>query len=47
VTLNNISIVMPATGTPTPLSLEAIAKTFRYLDPEEVQAQRKAPKAAK
>ncbi|HCN89124.1 MAG TPA: pilus assembly protein PilO, partial [Oxalobacteraceae bacterium] len=24
------------------LTLEAVAKTFRYLDPEEVSAQRKA-----
>ncbi|MEO8935338.1 MAG: type 4a pilus biogenesis protein PilO [Burkholderiaceae bacterium] len=47
VTLNNLSIVMPPNGPATPLALEAIAKTFRYLDPEEVQAQRKAPKAAR
>ena len=46
VTLNNLSIVMPANAT-TPLTLEAIAKTFRYLDADEVQAQRKAPKVAK
>ncbi len=46
VTLNNLSIAMPANAT-TPLSLEAVAKTFRYLDQDEVQAQRKAPKVAK
>ncbi len=46
VTLNNLSITMPPNAT-TPLTLEAVAKTFRYLDQEEVAAQRKAPKAAK
>ena len=46
VTLNNLSISMPPNAT-TPLTFEAIAKTFRYLDQEEVAAQRKAPKAAK
>ena len=46
VTLNNLSISMPANAA-TPLTLEATAKTFRYLDQEEVQAQRKAPKVAK
>ena len=46
VTLNNLSIAMPNNGT-TPLTLEAVAKTFRYLDQEEVAAQRKAPKAVK
>jgi type IV pilus assembly protein PilO len=45
VTLNNISITMPGNG-PTPLTLEAIAKTFRYLDQDEIAAQRKAPKPA-
>ncbi|MGV3569484.1 MAG: type 4a pilus biogenesis protein PilO [Ramlibacter sp.] len=39
VTLNNLQIVPAAGGT---LSLEAQAKTFRYLDPEEVAAQRRA-----
>ena len=43
VTLNNLSIAMPANAN-TPLALEAVAKTFRYLDPEEVAAQRKAAK---
>lgn len=46
VTLNNLSISMPNNAT-TPLTLEAVAKTFRYLDQEEVAAQRKAPKAVK
>lgn len=46
VTLNNLSIAMPPNAT-TPLTLEAVAKTFRYLDADEVAAQRKAPKAAK
>jgi type IV pilus assembly protein PilO len=45
VTLNNISITMPANAS-TPLTLEAIAKTFRYLDQDEIAAQRKAPKPA-
>ena len=39
VTLNNMSI------TPGPrdgLTMDATARTFRYLDPEEIQAQRKA-----
>ncbi|WP_025915955.1 type 4a pilus biogenesis protein PilO [Herminiimonas sp. CN] len=38
VTLNNMNLVAGKDGA---LSLEAIAKTFRYLDPEEVAAQRK------
>jgi type IV pilus assembly protein PilO len=45
VTLNNLQVIPSREGT---LSLEATAKTFRYLDPEEVAAQRKAaPKAQK
>jgi type IV pilus assembly protein PilO len=39
VTLNNLEINQLKEG---PLSLEATAKTFRYLDPDEVAAQRKA-----
>ncbi len=39
VTLNNISVTM---GTNNVLLLEAVAKTFRYLDPDEVDLQRKA-----
>ena len=41
VTLNNLSISMPNNAT-SPLTLEAVAKTFRYLDAEEVSAQKKA-----
>lgn len=46
VTLNNLSIAPKTDGT---LSLDATAKTFRYLDVEEIAAQRKATgaKAAK
>lgn len=39
VTLNNLAL---STGKDGVLTLEAVAKTFRYLDPEEVAAQRKA-----
>ncbi|HEY8358493.1 MAG TPA: type 4a pilus biogenesis protein PilO [Ramlibacter sp.] len=39
VTLNNLQVLPAGGGT---LSLEATAKTFRYLDPEEVAAQRRA-----
>ena len=39
VTLNNISIVPVKDGV---MSMDATAKTFRYLDPEEVVLQRKA-----
>ena len=39
VTLNNMHLTTAKDGT---LTLEAVAKTFRYLDPEEVSAQRKA-----
>ncbi|TFV99580.1 pilus assembly protein PilO [Oxalobacteraceae bacterium OM1] len=39
VTLNNLNLV---TGKDGVLTLEAVAKTFRYLDREEVAAQRKA-----
>lgn len=42
VTLNNISIQNDKNG----LSMEAVAKTFRYLDDEELAAQRKATKGA-
>lgn len=40
VTLNDISISVPVNS--TLLSMETTAKTFRYLDNEEVSAQRKA-----
>ncbi|TAM45403.1 MAG: pilus assembly protein PilO [Burkholderiaceae bacterium] len=39
VTLNNLSITPGKDGS---LSMDATAKTFRYLDQEEVEAQRKA-----
>ncbi|SFU95783.1 type 4a pilus biogenesis protein PilO [Pseudoduganella namucuonensis] len=39
VTLNNMALT---TGKEGGLTLDAVAKTFRYLDPEEVAAQRKA-----
>ena len=42
VTLNNITIQNEKSG----LAMEAIAKTFRYLDDEEIAAQRKAVKGA-
>ncbi|WP_035225841.1 type 4a pilus biogenesis protein PilO [Paracidovorax oryzae] len=44
VTLNNISL-SPANAKDAPagtLTMEATARTFRYLDPDEIQAQRKA-----
>lgn len=46
VTLNNLAIVPAKDGT---LAMDATAKTFRYLDADEVNAQRKAvaPKGAK
>jgi type IV pilus assembly protein PilO len=44
VTLNNLSIAPKPDGT---LTLDATAKTFRYLDTEEVAAQRKAAGAKK
>lgn len=40
VTLNNLSLSSPKDG--GTLSLDAVAKTFRYLDREEVEAQRAA-----
>ncbi len=43
VTLNDISLASTKDG----LSMDAVAKTFRYLDEEEVAAQRRAAKAAK
>jgi type IV pilus assembly protein PilO len=44
VTLNNLSLAPRADGI---LTLDATAKTFRYLDPDEVKAQRKATGAQK
>ena len=45
VTLNNLAIT-PVASKPNLLTLDATAKTFRYLDPEEVLAQKEARKAA-
>jgi len=43
VTLNNIAIQNDKAG----LSMEAVAKTFRYLDDDELAAQRKSTQGAK
>jgi type IV pilus assembly protein PilO len=40
VTLNNLTLT-PAAGKPNVLVLDTTAKTFRYLDPDEVLAQKK------
>ncbi len=44
VTINNVSLVSQKDRT---LSMDAVAKTFRYLDKDEVSAQRKAAAPAK
>jgi type IV pilus assembly protein PilO len=44
VTLNNLEIIQAKDGS---LTLDATAKTFRYLDPDEVAAQRKATSKSK
>jgi len=44
VTLNNMSLETNKDGS---LTLEAIAKTFRYLDPEELAEQKAARQKAK
>jgi type IV pilus assembly protein PilO len=44
VTLNDVAIATDAKGV---LSMDATARTFRYLDDSEVQAQRKAAQSAK
>lgn len=43
VTLNDISITPGATGV---LTMDAVAKTFRYLDEDELAAQKRAAKGA-
>ena len=43
VLLSDLNIV---TGKDGVLSMDAVAKTYRYLDPEEIAAQRKTSKAA-
>ena len=47
VTLNNISITGNAQAKDGSLVMEAVTKTFRYLDDEELAAKRKAAQAAK
>ncbi len=44
VTLNNLAVVSAKDGN---LTLDTIAKTFRYLDPDEVAQQRGGPKGGK
>ena len=44
VTLNNISIAPNKDGL---MNMDSTAKTFRYLDPEEIASQRKSAAAAK
>lgn len=44
VTLNNVSVIQGASGQ---LALDAVTKTFRYLDEEEVAKQKKAAQGAK
>jgi len=46
VTLNDI-FISPAGKDGSVLAMETTAKTFRYLDEDEVQAQKKAAAAAK
>lgn len=46
VTLNNISISL-GSGKDAGLAMDAVTKTFRYLDDEEVAKQKKAAQAAK
>jgi type IV pilus assembly protein PilO len=43
VTLNNLQIILPDKG--GPLTMDATAKTFRYLDQEEIAAARKEKEA--
>jgi len=47
VTLNNISITPNSQSKDAPLVLDAVTKTFRYLDEEELAAKRRAAQAAK
>lgn len=47
VTLNNISITANAQAKDGSLSMDAVTKTFRYLDEEELAAKRRAAQAAK
>jgi type IV pilus assembly protein PilO len=45
VTLNNLNI-SPVTGKDGTLAMESTAKTFRYLDTDEIADQRKAKEKA-
>ena len=48
VTLNNISIApLGKEKDGAMLTMEATARTFRYLDPEEIQAQKQVAKGSK
>ncbi|WP_153109651.1 type 4a pilus biogenesis protein PilO [Propionivibrio limicola] len=47
VTMNNVSIAPNQQAKDGSLVLDAVAKTFRYLDEEEVAARKRAEKAAK
>ena len=47
VTLNNVSIAMNPQAKDGSLVMDAVTKTFRYLDEEELAAKRKAEQAAK
>ncbi len=47
VTLNNLSLAPASKDIHGSLTMEATARTFRYLDPEEIQAQKAAAKGAK
>lgn len=47
VTLNNINLSQIEKDKSGNLVMEAVAKTFRYLDPEEVEAQRRKAQGAK
>lgn len=47
VTLGNISITTGAVGKDGGLTMDAVTKTYRYLDEEELAAKRKAAQAAK
>ena len=47
VTLNNISITANPQAKDGSLAMDAVTKTFRYLDDEEIAAKKKAAQAAK
>jgi len=47
VTLNDVTIVADDKKGASQLTMDATARTFRYLDDDELSAQRKASKGAK